>query len=430
MFGSLTLGGYDRSRLVHHDGSWPIDGSNNALTVQLQSISTEINGGRRGLLPTPIAASLDSSLPYIWLPIEACTLFELAFGLKWDNASQLYLVDDSMHQALLQQNANLTFNLGGMSGGSSTNVNITLPYAAFDLTASAPLVGNATRYYPLKRAANSTQYVIGRSFFQEAFVLADYERGNFSVYPCKLEDNSKRDIVSVFSRKYIPEVGSGPSTSNVTAKHSGGTSKAGPIAGGVIGGIALLAALIAVLFYFCYIKPKRRQQDYSTHGEKTEMHAPLPDNPALALEDNPHLNKAELANTQRMSGVAELEGSAGVRRISEMPVREAAAWEMRAVGEHNMHEMATPEAIAEATAATGEFPWRTSETPEGAQSPSPLQSPGLMSRVSPLSSPGLPSPVPSQSTIAGSLPSPVPSPPPVLQPQPQRVVRKALDTIS
>jgi len=368
----------------------------------------------------------------MWLPIEACTQFELAFGLKWDNASQLYLVNDTMHEDLVQQNANLTFNLGGMTGGSSTNVNITLPYAALDLTASAPLVTNATKYYPLKRAANPTQYVIGRTFFQEAFVFADYERRNFSVYPCKWDTDRKRDIVTVFSPKYgnITEVVSGPSSSNTTQKHSGGTSKAGPIAGGVIGGIALLAAICALLLYFCYIKPKRRQKDYSTHGEKPEMHAPLPDNPALALDDNPHLHKAELANTQRVSGVAELEGSAGVRRISEMPVREAAASEMRAVDNHNVHEMSTPEAIAEATATTGGFPWRTSETPDGAQSPSPLQSPGIMSRVSPLSSPGLPSPVPSHSTIAASLPSPVPSPPPVLQPQPQRIVRKALDSIS
>jgi len=428
----LTLGGYDRSRLVQHDGSWPIDGENNAFTVQLESISTAITGERRELLPNPISATLDTSLPYIWLPIEACTLFELAFGLKWDNTSQLYLVNDAMHDTLVKQNASLTFNLGGMTGGSTSSVNITLPYSALDLTASAPLVENATRYYPLKRAANSTQYVIGRTLFQEAFISADFQRGNFSVYPCKWDSDGRRDIVSVLAPKYSPVTDTGPGSQNntSTSNKSGSSSKAGPIAGGVIGGIALIAGIISVLFYFCYIKPKRRQKDYSTHGEKPEMHAPLPDNPALALDDNPHLHKAELANTQRMSGVAELEGSAGVRRVSEMPVREAAASEMRAVDNHNVHEMSTPEAIAEATAATGGFPWRTSETPDGAQSPSPLQSPGIMSRVSPLSSPGLPSPVPSQSTIAASLPSPAPSPPPVLQPQPQRVVRKALDSIS
>ena len=161
------MGGYDRSRFTQHDGSWPIDGADN-LAVQLQSIIGTTGSNSQGLLPTPITALIDSSLPYIWLPREAYLLFEIAFGLEWDDISQLYLVNDTLHTSLVQQNASLTFNLGGMTGGSTTNVNITLPYAAFDLTASQLLVTNATRYYPLKRAANPTQYVIGRTFFQEA----------------------------------------------------------------------------------------------------------------------------------------------------------------------------------------------------------------------------------------------------------------------
>jgi hypothetical protein len=96
-------------------------------------------------------------------------LFENAFGLIWDNGTELYLVNDSLHNALLLQNSSVAFTLGNLSG---EKVNITLPYSAFDLTASSPLVPNTTHYFPLKRAANSSQYTLGRTFFQEAYVIA------------------------------------------------------------------------------------------------------------------------------------------------------------------------------------------------------------------------------------------------------------------
>jgi hypothetical protein len=373
---------------VQHDGSWSIDAAND-IAVQVESITSTVGSDSQGLLPTPIRASLDSSLPYIWLPIQACLLFENAFGLQWNDTWQLYLVNETLHQTLVQQNASLTFNLGGMTGGSSTSINITLPYAAFDLTAS-----------PLKRAANSTQWVLGRTFFQEAFVVADYERKNFSVFPCQWEANINTDIVSIISPTYSVTPVTEPSSSNSTSNPSGGSTNAGPIAGGIVGGIAGLA-IITALVYFFYWRPKRRQA-YTTNGEKSEMFAPLPANPALALDD-PHLNNAELGNTQRTSTVPELEGSPGA--VFEMPVKETAASEMHAI-DSTVQEMPTPETVSDIT--MGGFPWKASVVSEGGgQSPSPLGSPGLQSNISSTSSP---------------------SPPPLAQPQPQRIVKPNLKT--
>jgi len=174
-----------------------MDGTNN-LPVQIQSITGTADGSFRELLPNPIVALLDSSLPYLWLPLEAALLFEDAFSLEWNETVQLYLVNDTMHENLVRQNASIIFNLGGI--GSSTSVNITLPYASFDLNASAPLVTPASRYFPLKRAADSTQFVLGRTFFQEAFVLADFERRNFSVFPCHWgEDTLSPEIITIDS---------------------------------------------------------------------------------------------------------------------------------------------------------------------------------------------------------------------------------------
>jgi hypothetical protein len=170
-----------------------------------------------------------------------------------------------------------------------------------------------------------------------------------------------------------------------------------------VGGIAGLAIIIALVYFF-YWRPKRRQ-DYTNNGEKSEMFAPLPANPALALDD-PHLNNAELGNTQRTSTIPELEGSPGA--LFEMPVKETAASEMRAI-DSTVQEMPTPETVSEI--GTGGFPWRASVVSEGrGQSPSPLGSPG---------SPG------SQGKIS---PASSPSPPPLAQPQLQRIMRPNLKT--
>lgn len=112
---------------------------------------------------------IDSTVPYIYLPTDACAEFETAFGLTWDNSTELYLLTDAQHTALQTQNPNITFTLGNLT--SSTNIDIVLPYAAFDLTVSYPIVENATRYFPLKRANDSSQFTLGRTFFQEACVF-------------------------------------------------------------------------------------------------------------------------------------------------------------------------------------------------------------------------------------------------------------------
>lgn len=110
---------------------------------------------------------VDSTIPYIYLPLQACQLFERALGLTYDTASQLYLIDEALRNTLAAKSLNFTFQLGNTESGGP-NVQIVLPYDAFDLTAEFPLVNRTTRYFPLKRADNDTQYTLGRTFLQEA----------------------------------------------------------------------------------------------------------------------------------------------------------------------------------------------------------------------------------------------------------------------
>jgi hypothetical protein len=169
VFASLTLGGYDQSRFIPNDMSFSFaEDISRDLVVAIQSINSTLpNGKSTQLLPSAIFAFVDSTVSHIWLPLEACIAFEEAFGLTWNDTLELYTVDDKSHTSLVSQNAAITFTLGNsLSGGKS--VDIVLPYASFDLTASPPLVPATTKYFPLKRATNETQYTLGRTFLQEA----------------------------------------------------------------------------------------------------------------------------------------------------------------------------------------------------------------------------------------------------------------------
>jgi hypothetical protein len=136
------------------------------LTVNIETITIASANASDTVISTNIAAFIDSTIPYIFLPLEVCQQFEKAFGIVWDNDAQAYLVNDTLHTKLQAQNASVTFVLGNSSANSI--VNITLPYAAFYLIADYPLVENTTNYFPLMRATNDTQYTLGRTFLQEA----------------------------------------------------------------------------------------------------------------------------------------------------------------------------------------------------------------------------------------------------------------------
>jgi hypothetical protein len=167
VYGQLIFSGYDQSRFTSNSVSFTMaDDITRDLVVYLQSIS--YSGSTSSiLLSNPIDIFIDSTDPNLWLPDSVCNEFEKAFGLTMDNDSGLYLVNDTQNTELLNSEAEVTFRLSDVGTGGDAVV-ITLPYEAFALTAKPPLVDNSSYYFPLKRAANSTQYTLGRVFLQEA----------------------------------------------------------------------------------------------------------------------------------------------------------------------------------------------------------------------------------------------------------------------
>lgn len=169
------------------------------IVVGVQSIiSTDQDGTTHDLLPTGINAYIDSTVPQIWLPLEACKAFEKAFNLTYDAENMIYPVSNALHKMLVAQNASVTFMLSNSYAGGQT-IDITLPYDSFDLQAQPPFTPNATRYFPLHRAANETQYTLGRTFLQEAYLTVDWERGNFSVSQCLFEPDMTPQRIGSYS---------------------------------------------------------------------------------------------------------------------------------------------------------------------------------------------------------------------------------------
>lgn len=163
--GSLTLGGFDSTQFLANNVTFAFNQVDDRdLTVIIDKIVMTTRNDSADLLTDSIAAYIDSTVPYFYLPLEVCQRFEDSFGIVWDNDVQAYLVNDTLHSSLQAQNATVTFTLGSLA----ESVNISLPYAAFDLIAEYPLVTETSHYFPLMRATNQSQYTLGRAFLQEA----------------------------------------------------------------------------------------------------------------------------------------------------------------------------------------------------------------------------------------------------------------------
>ncbi|KAJ5278795.1 hypothetical protein N7478_004167 [Penicillium angulare] len=259
------------------------------LVVYIQSISYS-GSTSTTLLSEPISIFIDSTDPHLWLPESVCDAFEEAFDLELDNDSDLYLVNDTHHTDLLNSNAEVTFRLSDVSSGGDT-VTITLPYEAFALTAKSPLVDNTSYYFPIKRAANSTQYTLGRTFLQEAYLSADYERGIFNVSACAWTENAEQNIVTVSSKT---SDSSSCSQSSCSSSASSGSASS-PLSRGAVAGIAIAAlvgvvVLAVVLFFF--IRRQRQKNTYKATPPEPDtsvlsgpVQNPFPPEPSSSSND-------------------------------------------------------------------------------------------------------------------------------------------------
>ncbi|KAI0097220.1 aspartic peptidase domain-containing protein [Nemania sp. FL0031] len=259
VYGQLILSGYDTSRFTENSASFSMAGDvTRDLVVVLQSISYSGTTSAT-LLSDPIDIFIDSTDPNLWLPGDVCDAFEQAFGIAIDDRTGLYIVNETHHNTLLDSNAEVTFRLSDVTSGGEA-VTIVLPYAAFDLTAEYPLVGNTSYYFPLKRAANATQYTLGRTFLQEAYLSADYERGVFNVSACSWVAGAEANVITISSKD---------SSNSADGSSSGSGNRGGIIAGIVIG--ALVGAILVVAAIIYLIRRERKKKAYAARDPAPDM---------------------------------------------------------------------------------------------------------------------------------------------------------------
>lgn len=365
VFGSLIFGGYDASRFTPNDVVFTMTGDNERdIVLAIRSITATTPSGNTTLMSTPEFAFIDSAVPELWLPVGVCQQFEKALGISLDNTTGTYLINASTHESLVNMNPNITLTLGNQKTGGPT-VDIVLPYAAFDLNVTAPILPNSSSlYFPLMRATNEAQYTLGRTFLQEAYVTADYNSRTFNVSQCIFDDTSTAQVIAIPSSEPSSTSNSttGPVSSSGSSSH-GSKLAAGAIAGIVIGALAGLAIIGAILFcclrgLLCFKKregrPSTPVHEIDT-GKRTDMTSSAYSQQASAftsevsgqdakveIQGNPIMHPQELeaevplveGNTpsDRVNGPSDGSRDTGVSSLS--PIREHQKTPMAELGAH------------------------------------------------------------------------------------------------
>lgn len=243
------MGGYDEARFIRNNVSFDLAPDiSRDLVVGLQRImSSESNGSTHSLLPSAHSTFIDSTIPYIYLPPEACDLFASIYGLVWNETYYQYLIEDHVHETLKMRDPNFVFEIANLLDSEPT-VEITLPYSSLVLYNRDPYdPSSSQRYFPIQPAKNDTQLTLGRAFLQEAYLVTNYGHKNFSVSQCIFE--------LPLRQKIVPILPPGNRTEVPTGIHLDRPQIVGIAISSVIGSLLLLA-----ICYWLYTNSRRKNR--------------------------------------------------------------------------------------------------------------------------------------------------------------------------
>ncbi|KAH7383792.1 aspartic peptidase domain-containing protein [Pyrenochaeta sp. MPI-SDFR-AT-0127] len=316
---SLTLGGYDASRFVPNDLTFifaPDNERDLVVGVVGLTANTTTTQNINLLKRNDVNMFIDSTVAELWLPVEICQAFEDSFGLKYDATTDLYLVDDTLHQTLLAQNPSVTFTLGQKYSTDAT-LQITLPYAAFDLEASPPYRGlqAKTRYFPIRRGNDSSQWVLGRTFLQEAYLTVDWERSNFSLAAIDWTFGKQANLIPIVSPQYAELNHTAPKKSSFST---------GAIIGIAVGiGFTCLLVMCIIAWWFWRRRHKRKLEAIKAKYEAEAAIAATANKDASEKSDEPPTSPIQESEEGTMVfPKAELPGDSAVHHELSTDIKE------------------------------------------------------------------------------------------------------------
>ncbi|KAF1833795.1 acid protease [Decorospora gaudefroyi] len=240
IFGSLVLGGYDATQFEANDLTFPL-GSDSSMDFKVAIQSITINETAQHLLNAPVVSYISTSNTDLWLPPVACQAFQDTFHLDYIDETGEYFINRTQHAANLVTKPTVSFHVGPETTDAWTTIN--MPYVNFYIDSADENVITAWGgfRFPIRRAVNDTQYILGRAFLQSAHLSADYERNIFNLSQAVYAPAStKADIVAVYPPGVTPDLGVGAD--------SGTRLSTGMIAGISTGGFVTLAIIGAMVF--------------------------------------------------------------------------------------------------------------------------------------------------------------------------------------
>jgi hypothetical protein len=165
-----------------------------------------------------------------------------------------------------------------------------------------PWVQNDTWYFPIKQARNPIQYVLGRAFLQNVYLISDYEREAFSVHSVRASESGMASLI----RKILPGNATGTLNSweldipknDLSGSHGTQKNSTGIIVASVL--IPLCVLVIAYLVFLVSRKPKTTDAAASKKADTVE-NAQLPElgfTASQTPQEVDGIQKAELENLE------------------------------------------------------------------------------------------------------------------------------------
>lgn len=304
--GSLTLGGYDRSRCITE----PIVSDD--IFVTLVKVSLGIATGNSSFIDLPQGATTNllqangsvvselsirpnPGMPYIYLPRETCDAIASHLPVTYSRDFNIYFwnVGDPAYERIVRSPHYLSF---AFASGSGLTRSIDVPFALLNLTMGEPLLSTPTPYFPCSPwLPSAAPYNFGRSFLQAAFLAQNWQAGKLYLAQAPGPDHAAPDIqpivdtettlrsladaptwFSTWSATYeaLAKSSNNSSSTSKSDESSGGVSK-GTIAGAVIGALAGIALILGFLLWL--IRRHKKTRAAVAHQETASIATePLP----------------------------------------------------------------------------------------------------------------------------------------------------------